>query len=90
MGYIGIAVLRHLAANSGRAYDSRNPHAEQRKVPTGTHFSFGTFALPNQDFSGAPSTQVLTMRLGPSDSKRNPCTISPLHLEHRVGSALVS
>ena len=48
--------LRYWAANSGRAYDSKNPHAEHRKVPTGTHLSFGISALPNQDFCGAPST----------------------------------
>ena len=86
-----LRVRRYLAANSGRAYDSRNPHAEQRKIPTGTHLSCGTFltcrnSLPT--FSGAPSTQVLTTRLGPSLPQVKPCTISPLHLGHRFVPAL--
>src|SRR5689334_9779632 len=78
-------VRRYLAANSGRAYDSRNPHAEQRKTPTGTHLSGGTSTCRNSQptCSGVPSTQVLTTRLGPSLPQVKPCTISPLHLGHR-------
>ena len=84
------AVIASADGQIGRGGCTYQPHSEQRKTPTGMHFSFRTFALPNQDFSGAPSTQVLTMRLGPSDSKRNPCTISPLHLGHRVVAVLMS
>ena len=62
-------VRDYSAANSGRAYDSRNPQAEQRKTPTGTHLSGETILTCRNSqptFSGAPSTQVLTIRLGPS------------------------
>jgi hypothetical protein len=85
-------VRRYLAANSGRAYDSRNPHAEQRKTPTGTHLSGGallTCRNSQPTFSGIPSTQVLTFLLGPSLSQVKPCTISPLHLVHRFFPALM-
>ena len=63
-----------------------------RRTPEGAHGDAllpGISALPNQDFCGAPSTQVLTLRIGPSISKMNPCTISPLHLGHRLAPALI-
>ena len=85
-------VRRYLAANSGRAYDSRNPQAEQRKTPTGTHLSGKTILTCRNSqptFAGAPSTQVLTIRLGPSLPQVKPCTISPLHLGHRFVPALM-
>ena len=90
--HCGKEKLGHLAANSGCAYDSRKPHTEQRKVPTGMHFSAGAGThVPNQvGLPGAPSTQVLTIEnFDPLKSIMNPCTISPLHLGHRVGSALM-
>ena len=58
-------------------------------MPIGTIFSFGTHVFCQKDFSGAPSTQELTLRRAPSNSKINPCTIAPLHLGHRVGFALM-
>src|SRR4051794_36049688 len=85
-------VRGYFAATPGRAYDSRNPHAEQRKTPTGTHLSGGAFLTCRNSqptFSGTPSTQVLTTRLGPSLPQVKPCTISPLHLGHRFVPALM-
>src|SRR6185295_13267754 len=66
--------FRYLASNSGRAYDSRKPHAEQRKVPTGTCLSSGAIVPHQNDFSGVPSTQLLTRinLLPPLRSTMNP------------------
>jgi hypothetical protein len=81
-----------LAANSGRAYDSRKPHPEHRKVPTGMRFSAGAGThVPNQvGLPGAPSTQLLTTEnFDLFMSIMNPCTIKPLHLGHRIDSVLM-
>ena len=89
-GLLCVCKPRHLAANSGRAKDSRKPHAEQRKVPTGTHFSSGTLVIVQKALCGAPSTQLMTRRKPPSSrSKMNPCTMSPLHLGHRIDSVFM-
>src|SRR5215471_1679064 len=86
----------HFAPNSGCAYDSRKPHTEQRKVPTGMRFSAGAGTpvpknrLNQLGLLGAPSTQLLTRRLSsPIKSLIHPCTIKPLHLGHRIASALM-
>jgi hypothetical protein len=56
------------------------------------HFSAGAGThVPNQvGLPGAPSTQVLTIEnFDPLKSIMNPCTISPLHLGHRMAFALM-
>ena len=47
----------------------RKPQTEQRKVPTGIHFSFGTFVTVQKYFP-APSTQLITRRKPPSSGRR--------------------
>ena len=64
-----------------------------RRAPVGADrddLFAGTFVFFQKDFSGASSTQELTLPWAPSNSKINPCTIAPLHLGHRVGSASCS
>jgi hypothetical protein len=56
------------------------------------HFSAGAGThVPNQvGLPGAPSTQVLTIEnFDPLKSIINPCTISPLHLGHRMAFVLM-
>src|SRR5262249_38455311 len=67
----------HSSANSGRAYDSRNPQLEQRKVPTGTAV-MGRSLIPYQnDLWGMPSNQFGTRPPRPAHWVRS--RMSPPH-----------
>lgn len=81
----------HFATNWGRAYDSRKPHTEERKVPTGMHFSSGAGTpVPNQ--VGLPGAtldpRACAGKFRPWKSIMNPCILTPLHLRHRTVSIL--
>ena len=48
---------RYVAANVGRANDSKYPHDVQRNVPIGIRAFSGSFVAIQNDFRGGPAAQ---------------------------------